>query len=58
MEYADNGTLRSYLEKNKNLTWEFKFKLAFQLSSAVSYLHFEGVMHLDLVILFLLKQIL
>ncbi|PKY51675.1 kinase-like protein [Rhizophagus irregularis] len=48
MEYADNGTLRSYLEKNKNLTWEFKFKLAYQLSSAVSYLHDEGIMHLDL----------
>ncbi|RGB40144.1 kinase-like domain-containing protein [Rhizophagus diaphanus] len=48
MEYADNGTLRSYLEKNKNLTWEFKFKLAYQLSSAVSYLHYEGIMHLDL----------
>ncbi|EXX76220.1 Skt5p [Rhizophagus irregularis DAOM 197198w] len=48
MEYADNGTLRSYLEKNKNLTWEFKFKLAYQLSCAVSYLHYEGIMHLDL----------
>jgi serine/threonine protein kinase len=50
MEYADSGTLRSYLEKNKNLTWEFKFKLAYQLSSAVSYLHDEGIIHHDLVI--------
>ncbi|PKC63291.1 kinase-like protein [Rhizophagus irregularis] len=48
MEYADSGTLRSYLEKNKNLTWEFKFKLAYQLSSAVSYLHDEGIIHHDL----------
>uniref|UniRef100_U9UU74 non-specific serine/threonine protein kinase n=1 Tax=Rhizophagus irregularis (strain DAOM 181602 / DAOM 197198 / MUCL 43194) TaxID=747089 RepID=U9UU74_RHIID len=50
MEYADNGTLRKYLQENfRNLTWNDKFNLAFQLVSAVSCLHDEGIMHRDLV---------
>ncbi|CAB5346197.1 unnamed protein product [Rhizophagus irregularis] len=49
MEYADNGTLRKYLQENfRNLTWNDKFNLAFQLVSAVSCLHDEGIMHRDL----------
>ena len=33
MEYADGGSLRNYLKKNfKELTWENKYKLAFQLA--------------------------
>ena len=51
MEYADNGTLRKYLEEHfNNLTWNFKFNLALQLAYAVSCLHDEGIMHRDLVI--------
>ncbi len=51
MEYADSGTLRSYLKENfKNLTWNDKFSLAFQLVYAVSCLHGEGIVHRDLVI--------
>ena len=42
MEYADGGTLKKYLKENfKNLTWENKYKLGFQLASAVSCLHDE-----------------
>ena len=53
MEYADNGTLRSYLKKNnENLTWDDRFNLAFQLAHAVSCLHDEGIVHRDLVIYF------
>jgi serine/threonine protein kinase len=50
LEYADNGTLRKYLKENfKNLTWNDKFNLAFQLVYALSCLHGEGIMHRDLV---------
>ncbi|GBB88263.1 hypothetical protein RclHR1_01480028 [Rhizophagus clarus] len=49
LEYADGGSLRDYLKKNfHDLTWNNKFNLALQLSYAVSCLHDEGVIHLDL----------
>ncbi|GBC04841.1 hypothetical protein RclHR1_00590027 [Rhizophagus clarus] len=49
MEYADSGNLQNYLKNNFNrLTWDNKFELAYQLASAVLYLHDEGIMHLDL----------
>ena len=52
MEYADNGTLRKYLEEHfSNLTWNVKFNLALQLAYAVSCLHDEGIVHRDLVIM-------
>jgi serine/threonine protein kinase len=51
MEYADSGTLRSYLRKSfSNLTWDDKYLMAYQLASAVSCLHNEGIVHRDLVI--------
>ena len=51
MEYADGGSLQKYLKVNfKNLTWEDKYKLAYQLACAVSCLHDEGIVHRDLVI--------
>ena len=51
MEYADCGTLRSYLKQNfEGLTWEGKYNLAYQLSCAVLCLHDEGIVHRDLVI--------
>ena len=50
MEYADGGSLKSYLKKTfDNLTWDDKFKLAYQLACAVSCLHREGIVHRDLV---------
>jgi serine/threonine protein kinase len=50
MEYADGGSLDNYLKKNfKNLTWEDKYKLAYQLASAVLCLHDEDIIHRDLV---------
>uniref|UniRef100_U9TM17 Protein kinase domain-containing protein n=1 Tax=Rhizophagus irregularis (strain DAOM 181602 / DAOM 197198 / MUCL 43194) TaxID=747089 RepID=U9TM17_RHIID len=49
LEYANNGTLRNYLKENfKNLTWNDKLILAFQLVYAVSCLHGEGILHRDL----------
>src|SRR6266540_6344159 len=50
MEYADNGTLQRYLEKNfNNLTWDDKYNLARQLTGAVLCLHDERIAHRDLV---------
>ncbi len=50
MEYADSGTLRSYLrERFENLTWNDKLNLALQLTHAVSCLHDEEIVHRDLV---------
>lgn len=54
MECAVDGNLRDYLEKN-TLTWNKKIKLAYQLASAVSCLHDEGIVHRDLVI-FIIKS--
>ncbi|CAB4495542.1 unnamed protein product [Rhizophagus irregularis] len=49
LEYADGGTLRSYLEENfNNLTWNDKYNMAYQLSCAVSCLHDEKIVHRDL----------
>ena len=50
MEYADGGSLQSYLRKNFNkLEWSDKYQLAFQLASAVTCMHNEGIIHCDLV---------
>ncbi|CAI2200614.1 1451_t:CDS:2, partial [Funneliformis geosporum] len=49
MEYADGGALKNYLRFNfDKLTWDDKYKFAFQLTSAVSCLHEEGIVHRDL----------
>ncbi|CAB4415043.1 unnamed protein product [Rhizophagus irregularis] len=49
MEYANDGSLQNYLQKNFNtLTWDDKCKLAYQLASAVSCLHNEEIVHRDL----------
>ncbi|CAI2191289.1 689_t:CDS:1, partial [Funneliformis geosporum] len=49
MEFADGGSLGNYLKNNfDNLTWEDKYKFAYQLAYAVSYLHEEGIVHHDL----------
>ncbi|PKK63379.1 kinase-like protein [Rhizophagus irregularis] len=49
MEYADSGSLQSYLKENFiKLSWEDKYKLAYQLACAVSYLHDKGIEHRNL----------
>jgi serine/threonine protein kinase len=49
IEYAEGGTLRSYLnEKFASLNWQDKYGLAFQLSSAIEYLHEKEIIHEDL----------
>ena len=52
LEYADNGTLKTYLKKHFNeLDWNDKYQLAFQLTSAVECMHHCGIIHCDLVII-------
>ncbi|GES98788.1 kinase-like domain-containing protein [Rhizophagus clarus] len=46
MEYADSGTLDSYLNEHFNeLKWNDKFQLAIQLASAILCLHENDISH-------------
>ncbi|CAB4444265.1 unnamed protein product [Rhizophagus irregularis] len=49
LEYADSGTLNTYLNKHFNeLEWDDKFELALQLANAVLCLHENDIIHCDL----------
>uniref|UniRef100_U9URI3 Uncharacterized protein n=2 Tax=Rhizophagus irregularis (strain DAOM 181602 / DAOM 197198 / MUCL 43194) TaxID=747089 RepID=U9URI3_RHIID len=49
LEYADGGTLKSYLNENfKELNLDDKYQLAFQLANAVACLHELEIIHRDL----------
>ena len=49
MEYVESGSLRDYLEENfSSLNWQDKYRLAFQLASAIECLHENGVVHNNL----------
>ncbi|CAB4418825.1 unnamed protein product, partial [Rhizophagus irregularis] len=49
MQYANGGDLQNYLKNNfKNLTWNDKKKLAFQIADGLNYLHHENILHRDL----------
>ena len=51
LEYADSGTLNTYLTEHFNeLNWNDKFTLALQLANAVLHLHDKEIIHRDLVI--------
>lgn len=53
LEYADNGTLKTYLDEHFNeLEWNNKFDFALQLANAVLCLHECDIIHRDLVIYF------
>jgi serine/threonine protein kinase len=50
LEYANSGTLESYLHDNFNqLGWDDKLRLALQLSNAILCLHECDIIHRDLV---------
>ncbi|CAG8764452.1 5007_t:CDS:2 [Gigaspora margarita] len=49
LEYADSGTLRSYLQNHiGHLSWIDKVNFALQLVSAIKSLHAEDIIHRDL----------
>ncbi|UZO18443.1 uncharacterized protein OCT59_009756 [Rhizophagus irregularis] len=49
LEYANGGTLNTYLGKNFNdLDWDDKSRLALQLADAVGFLHDNDIVHHDL----------
>ncbi|PKC66208.1 hypothetical protein RhiirA1_460010 [Rhizophagus irregularis] len=49
LEYADSGTLNTYLNENFNkLDWNDKYNLASQLASAIEFLHEKDTIHRDL----------
>ena len=51
LEYADGGTLSTFLNEHfDELDWNDKYRLAYQLASAVEYIHDYDIIHRDLVI--------
>ncbi|CAJ0835251.1 4267_t:CDS:2, partial [Entrophospora sp. SA101] len=49
LEYADSGTLRSYLQKkSKSINWDLMLKFAYEIASAVSCLHENNIIHRNL----------
>ncbi|CAG8763406.1 22201_t:CDS:2, partial [Gigaspora rosea] len=48
LEFASGGTLRNYLQKNPNLSWSNKFRLALQLAEAIMHMHSKNIAHGDL----------
>ncbi|CAG8644865.1 13350_t:CDS:2 [Funneliformis mosseae] len=52
MQYANDSDLKNCLRKHyKNLTWDNKKKLAFQIADCLNYLHHENILHRDLLII-------
>ena len=50
LEYSDGGTLNTYLNEHfKDLDWNDKYRLAFQIASAIECIHERGIIHRDLV---------
>jgi len=51
LEYANQGNLREYLKKNfASLQWNEKIQMALDIICGLKCLHFNQIIHRDLVI--------
>ncbi|KAF0552310.1 kinase-like protein [Gigaspora margarita] len=53
MEWAQDGNLYQYMKtyktvEKKKMSWQFKINLALDIAKAVSFLHENGIIHLDI----------
>ncbi|KAF0392213.1 kinase-like protein [Gigaspora margarita] len=49
LQFAKDGDLRTYLKENfSNLEWTDKFKMAYEISNGLAYLHKKKIIHRDL----------
>uniref|UniRef100_A0A6B2L5E3 non-specific serine/threonine protein kinase n=1 Tax=Arcella intermedia TaxID=1963864 RepID=A0A6B2L5E3_9EUKA len=49
MEFAENGDLRNYLKNSKNKpTWKERIQIAYEVASAMAYLHSRSIIFRDL----------
>ncbi|RIB30889.1 hypothetical protein C2G38_2052482 [Gigaspora rosea] len=49
LEYADEGTLRTYLKTNfTRLQWTNKLRIAEEITLGLLFLHNKGIIHRDL----------
>ncbi|KAF9345118.1 hypothetical protein BGX26_003510 [Mortierella sp. AD094] len=49
MQFAENGCLQDYLEnQNISITWLTKYRLAWEISSGLDFIHRENIFHTDL----------
>ncbi|CAG8511698.1 11852_t:CDS:2 [Diversispora eburnea] len=50
LQYAKDGDLRTYLQKNfKSLNWEIKINMAKDITSGLQFIHDKNIVHKDLV---------
>lgn len=48
-EYADQNSLRMFLQKYTSVEWDAKLKISLDIASGLSYLHSLNIAHRDLV---------
>ncbi|RIA97516.1 kinase-like domain-containing protein [Glomus cerebriforme] len=48
LNYAENGSLRNYLDKNVKLNWEDKINNLFQIAKGLEQIHSNELIHRDL----------
>ncbi|CAB5217108.1 unnamed protein product [Rhizophagus irregularis] len=48
LQYADGGSLREYLEYNKDLTWFVKLRFAQEITKGILWIHDKKITHRDL----------